>query len=469
VLRKLLDSPWTYAVPALLLALGGLYSLVDVRFPARSFGGLEEFRALRDRDDVNVVFVVIDTLRADRLGCYGHDRPTSRFLDSLAAGGIRFARVEAGSSWTKCSMASLWTGMDPTRTGVLRFSQALPEQALLPAEILRDAGFTTAGIYRNGWVAGNFGFAQGFDDYLRPGTGRDPSRFERRPGAHLIGTDESVTRSALAFLDSSGHERFLLYLHYMDVHQYAFDGTAAEEGFGTTYRDNYDSALHWVDRNVGALLEGLEQRDLLRRTIVVVTSDHGEGFSEHGVEGHARTLHTEVTRVPWLISLPFQLPSPVVVEPRVRNVDVWPTLLDVLGLPGLPDADGRSLVPEIEAAFEGRQAAESPPALSYLDQNWGQPERLPAPLVSIRHGERALIFQPRAEPDAALEVYEVDSDPGEQENLAAEGRPLPEWAGELERRARESVARQPPWGEAPEVEIDELNRAQLRALGYVIE
>ena len=469
MLRKLLDSPWTYAVPALLLALGALWSLVDLRVSPRPGGGVEELRSLRERDDVNLVFLAIDTLRADRLGCYGHARPTSRFLDHLAAGGIRFRAVEAASSWTKCSMASLWTGLDPARTGVTRFNHAIPEQATLPAEILRDAGFETIGVFRNAWVAPNFGFGQGFDAYVNPGTGQAPARFERGPGAHLVGTDESVTRSALAFLDASGHERFFLYLHYMDVHQYAFDGVAADQGFGSTYRDSYDAALHWVDRNVGLLLEALHERDLTRRTVVVVTSDHGEALGEHDSEGHARTLYTEVTQVPWLISLPFRVDPPVVVEPRVRNVDVWPTLLDLLGLPALPETDGRSVVPEIEAAFEGRPAREPAPALSYLDQKWGRPEDDPIPLVGVRHGGRSLILYPQAEGNAVVGAFDIVADPAETENLAEEGQPLPEWAGALEARARESVTRPPPWGEVPEVEIDELSRMQLRALGYVLE
>jgi arylsulfatase A-like enzyme len=468
VLRKVLDSPWTYAVPALLLAVAAVVAVLDLRLPSRPRGGLEELRALGQRDDVNVVFLVIDTLRADRLGCYGHDRPTSPMLDAIAADGIRFAQVQAASSWTKSSMASLWTGLDPVRTGLTRFSQALPEQAVLPAEILRDAGFSTVGIFRNSWVAPNFGFGQGFDAYLKPGMTRVPSRFERRPGSQLIGTDEDVTRSALAFIDSSGHERFFLYLHYMDVHQYAYDGTAAALGFGSTYRDNYDAAIHWVDRNVGLLLDALEQRDIFRRTIVVVSSDHGEGFAEHDIEGHARTLYTEVTHVPLLMAMPFRFAESVVVEPMVRNIDVWPTLLDLLGLPPLPDADGRSLVPEIAAALGSGEPSEPPPALSYLDQKWGKPEEPADPLVGIRLGGRSLILEPEAEEDVIVGAFEIDSDPFELENLAGEDGELPAWASELEARVRESAGKLPPWGETPEVELDELQREQLRALGYVL-
>ncbi|MGH7337529.1 MAG: sulfatase-like hydrolase/transferase, partial [Myxococcota bacterium] len=114
-----------------------------------------------------MLFVLIDTLRADRLRTYGYPRPTSPIFDVLAAAGVRFAHHTAQSSWTKCSMASLWTALHPARTGVTRFEHVLSPEARLPAEIFREAGFHTAGIWRNGWVEGYFGFDQGFEVYTR--------------------------------------------------------------------------------------------------------------------------------------------------------------------------------------------------------------------------------------------------------------------------------------------------------------
>jgi len=471
LLRRIIDSPWFYFTLAGLLVIAGVLSQVEIHLPSRPFGEPEQIGELRERDDVNVLFIVIDTLRADRLGGYGYDRPTSPMLDTLARYGVRFDRVESQSTWTKCSMASLWTGLYPVRTGVTRFRHALPEAALVPAELLREAGFRTGGIWRNGWLANNFGFGQGFELYVRPHPSKTRERFEQRtPSTHpLLGNDFDATEAALEFMRTYADERFFLYVHYMDVHQYLYDQEAAKLAFGTSYSDAYDSAISWVDRNVGRLVQELQEKDLLRRTLIVIASDHGEGFYEHGREGHAETLYREVTEVPLIFSLPFALEEGVVVEPLVRNVDIWPTLLDLLGLPPLPEADGQSLLPLIEAAARGDapagDPAAPPSAPAYLDRSWGtwgENEREPDPLISLRKGPLRLIY--RSEASNSAELYDHSSDPREQRNLASV---QPERVAELRRESEEKLTGTIRWGEPPEVEIDEMHVEQLRALGYV--
>ena len=146
-----------------------------------------------DRKDLKVLFILIDTLRADRLSAWGYPRETSPMIDWLASGGVRFARQLSQSSWTKCSMASLWTSLYPQRSGVLRFDEVLSSEAKLPAEILREAGFRTVGLFRNGWVAPNFGFSQGFEVYHQP--------------ARASADPERATRESLAARAGIGHER----------------------------------------------------------------------------------------------------------------------------------------------------------------------------------------------------------------------------------------------------------------------
>ncbi len=470
MLRRILDSPWTYFIAAGLLAVVGIFiTLVDVRVPTRSRGSVEELARLRERGDTNVLFIVIDTLRADRLGSYGYERRTSPFMDDIAMAGIRFAHVEAQSTWTKASMASLLTGVFPPRTGVTRFAHGIPEEAELPAERLKAAGFRTAGIWRNGWVGTNFGFAQGYETYFKPQPPRaeEMPRLRRgHPGQNpLQGSDEDLTLSAIEFLNAHGKERFFLYVHYMDVHQYAYDDAAAALGFGTSHSDAYDASINWVDRNIGALLLELENRDLFKKTLVVIVSDHGEGFpNEHGIEGHARTLFREVTEVPFIIGLPFILRPGIVVEPLVRNVDVWPTIYDLLGLEPVPHADGRSLVPLVEAAGRG-QAPPSEPVTSvaFLDIHWGQTDEPPEPLIAVRKDGKRMLLRPNR-PDE-VQFYDHAQDPGEKHNLAAS---RPPWADELRALAQEKLAEQPPWS-VPEVQVDDMYKDQLRALGYVIK
>ena len=447
-----------------LLLFVALRSMFEVNVPSRPTGSAEELVELRSRGDLNVVFLLIDTLRADRLSAYGYERPTSPTLEDIAQSGVRFLHVESQSSWTKCSMASLWTGLFPHRTGVVRFQHGLPDNARLPAEVFREAGYKTAGVFRNGWVGPNFGFAQGFDLYLEPAPRNAPKGFQAPAlGARkLPGTDQDLTRAAIEFLNRNRDEKFMLYAHYMDVHQYAYDDAAAALGFGASLADSYDASIHWVDSNIYALLAELDRLDLLKKTLVVVAADHGEAFFEHGREGHATNIYREVTEVPLILMLPFRLSEPLVVEPVVRNVDIWPTILDLAGLPPLPQTDGTSLVPLMEAAAK-QQKVETPVSMAYIDQTWGNLENEPAPLISITEGHRRILYRER-QPEF-LEVFDRESDPKELRNLQASP---PEWVGPLRQELDRQLEQPIPWGKASEVEVDDMARGQLRALGYVV-
>jgi arylsulfatase A-like enzyme len=470
-MRRIFDSPWLFfALAAALLAMAVLSQFRVNRPEPRALGRVEDIAKLSERDDLNVIFILIDTLRSDRLSAYGYSRETTPVLDVLAPKGIRFAKVESQSSWTKASMASLWTGMYPERTGIVNYSHAIPEEAVLPAEIFQQAGFHTGGIWRNGWVANNFGFGQGFDLYLRPLTIRRPGVQRNNPSAHaLVGTDLDATESAIEFIEAYQHERFFLYIHYMDVHQYLYADSSPN--FGSTFSDFYDGAIHWTDRNLGFLMDALVERDLRNRTIVVIASDHGEAFFEHGGEGHARSLYREVQHVPLFILLPFDLEPGIVVEDSVANVDIWPTVLDLVGMPGLEGAEGRSLVPLIERAggFDARadEAEElaQRPVFSQLDRSWGKMGEDPAPMIAMVKGPYRYIETRYGAHET--ELFDHESDPLEAANLAEE-RPdlVAELSADIERFMSGENS---TWGGPKEVEIDAMRMHQLRALGYVIE
>lgn len=467
MLRRLLDSPWPYFGAAGVLLLVAIATQFEVRLPSRPEGSVEEIERLRERGDLSVLFVLVDTLRADRLGTYGYARPTTPNLDALAERGIVFTRVLAQSSWTKTSMASLWTATFPMNNGMVRYSDVLPPEAVLPAERFREAGFRTAGIWRNGWVAPNFGFDQGFEFYVNPRPGRERARLQRgNPSAGVLdGNDEDIATSAFEFIDNYGRERFFLYLHLMDLHQYVYDDKA--EHFGTGYSDVYDQAINWTDRLIAAVLAKLDEVGALQRTIVVIAADHGEAFLEHGFEGHARNLYQEVTHVPLVIGLPFRLPQGIRVDTPASNVDIWPTVLDLVGLPALPGADGRSLVPEIMAVGRGqRDGGASRPIFAHLDRRWGKSKQDADPLVSLTEGSLRLLL-PLNEPGRA-ELYDLSADPGEQQNLARDRAADRDRLVALAKQHVEGATI--PWGKEPaEVELDELRLNQLRALGYMVK
>jgi arylsulfatase A-like enzyme len=412
------------------------------------------------------VLLLIDTLRADRLGCYGYSRPTSPVMDRLARTGIRFAQVESQSSWTKSSMAALWTATYPASNGILRLADALPADATTAAEWLQSRGFRTSGLLRNSFVGRDFGFQQGFEQYRFPRPRPRPASLGQRAlhNYRLPGSDRDLVEEAVRFLDAIGTQRFFLYLHFMDVHQYVYDETRS---FGEALPDVYDASVAWVDSNVGLLNEALVERNLRARTLIVIASDHGETLVERLPPGHGQTLFRETTSVPLVISPPSPLEPGIVVENQVQNLDLWPTLLDLLGLPPLPSSEGRSLVPLIEAA--AREGQGGPPegserAFAELDRTWSDQDAAPAPLVAVTDGRYRLIVTPGSGETTLL--FDHAEDPGEQSNVAAR---QPEVVGRLRRDAEEYRNRpRVGWSRPDQVSIDAEQLEQLRALGYAI-
>ncbi len=463
-IRRLLGRPGFYVAAAIVMVVAAIASQLDVRMDARPEGTPADITRLDERADLNLLFVLIDTLRADRLSGYGYERPTSPNIDALAATGIRFARHMSQSSWTKCSMASLWTGLYPVRTGVTRSPQVISSDARMPAEILRDAGFRTFAIWRNGWIRPAFGFSQGFEVYHSPRASPIPASVRReRPSISVVGTDQDTVYSAIEFLRSHSDERWFLYLHLMDVHQYVYDEDSAL--FGTTYSDIYDNSIRWVDRVLASLIHQIDARGLRDRTLIVLAADHGEAFGEHGREGHARDVYGEVTTTPFILSFPFRLEPGVVVETPTENVDLWPTLLDLLGLTPLDEADGRSRLPEILAAVRGAPAPElAGPRFAHLDQHWARNQLEPSPMISVSDGPYRLF---RFGDDSPAELYDRSLDPSEQVDLASD---RPEVLARMTKLAEDYLA-QPAasWAGAADVEIDPAELEQLRALGYQVD
>ena len=465
-MRKGFDSPWFFFGLAAIVLVAAIASQFRFDIPPKPNGTVEDLQKLRDRDDLNVVFVLVDTLRADHLGMYGYERDTSPKLDALASRGIRFDQVEAQSSWTKASMASLWTAMNPQRTGILSYLDGLPDEATTAAEILQEAGLRTGGIYRNAWVSENFGFEQGFDLYMKPKPNFDSERFKKRSTlSHpLKGSDLDLTQSAQEFLQSYSKERFFLYIHYMDTHQYTYD--SASDLFGATYMDAYDNSVHWTDLNIGLLMDSIEAYGLSTNTIVVIAADHGEAFFEHGFEGHAKGLFQETQRTPWIIIPPFDIEGGIVVDTQVANIDIWPTLLDLLGFKPLEQADGISTLPLILAEANGEEVPaefSERDVFSQLDRHWGKVDREPNPWVAVLSDTYRYFEQTRLPEHSSL--FDHSNDPKETKNLFEK---LPEVQQELELKVTAYLEQESVWKVETE-EISELELSQLRALGYKLD
>jgi len=467
--QKKRDPIWVYVAVALLLLAGFVWYSVDRKPQARPPGTHEDLATLAEREDLNILFLLVDTLRANHMGSYGYERPTTPALDELASNGIRFAHQISQSSWTKSSMAAIWTSLYLPRNGIHDHSHGIVSEARMPAEVLAEHGFETAGIWRNGWVAPNFGFEQGFKTYIRPPvTGRDPEEqaaLRELPSSRVLeGNDDDLMFSAIEFIRTHRTQRWFLYLHFMDLHQYISDEDSVL--FGTTYMDMYDNAIRREDRLIGELLEVLRSFGLSDRTVVVLASDHGEGFHEHGTEGHARNLYGEVTHVPFIIGLPIDLEEGIVVEERTANVDIWPTLFELLGLESVAGVDGVSQMDAIRrAALGAAPESSSRRIFSQLDRSWGQVGLEPNPLVAVTEGDLRFVHDVKQPEDN--ELYDLGNDPGEQKNLVSmDAEKAKRWQ-EITRSHREDSELM--WDvEVPVIELDDMELNHLRALGYDI-
>jgi arylsulfatase A-like enzyme len=280
------------------------------------------------------------------------------------------------------------------------------------------------------------------------------------------GTDVDALDAAVEFLRIYGRERWFLYLHLMDVHEYVYDEDTAL--FGTGFSDVYDNSIRRVANILDRLLGHLAHGGYLDKTLIVVGSDHGEAFGERGLEGHARFVYRETTEVPFIVSFPFRLQPGAVVDVRTRNVDVWPTLLDLLGLPALEGADGRSQLPVILAAARGEPVPDDgAPAFAHLDTNWGQREREPSPTVAVAEGDFRFVSVPVPQGPLREELFDSGSDTGELHNLIDERPAVAERLRALARGYLENS--ETPWGgETQTLEMDEMQLNQLRALGYAV-
>ena len=412
----------------------------------------------------NLVLIVVDTLRADFTTPYGMQADTSPELASWAARGVLFERTRAQSSWTKISMASLMTSLWPRSHGIREARDGLAEEAVTLADVLREAGYATYAVQTNGWLHQSFGFHQGFDRYVFPRGGGGPTLAQASLWPHA----DNVYHEAARILEAHDHGTpFFLYLHFMDVHEYA--APPSFKTFGTDSKGAYLAAIRWVDDALARVREKLEDEGLADRTVLVLAADHGETFGEHGVHGHARNVLTPVVWVPLVFRFPFPVEPAVRVATQVRNVDVAPTLLEFAGVAPPPGFEGRSLLPLVT----GERREEDRPSYAAL----GVP-LFPDASVQAAVNEGAWTYARNASaPADDPEAYEGRAvgagrellfdravDPGENVNLV---RREPAQAARLRETLDHHLADAPADVRKQGVRIDPGIAERLRAMGYL--
>jgi len=293
-------------------------------------------------DRPNIVLIVVDALRADAISPYGFDPRVSPELERFAEHGVVFERALAQSSWTKVSMASLLTSLWPQSHGVRRHSDALAEAALTLQDVLKQAGYHTYAVQSNGWLEQSFGFHHGFDRYVFP----HANTMARQLGTSSVWPHgERIFEETTRLIDAhDAAAPFFLYLHFMDVHEYA--APPEFKLFGNEQRAAYSASIRWVDDVVKRVRDQLEETGLTERTILVFASDHGEAFGENRAWGHANNVHTPVLHVPLMIRFPFDIDGRRI-HSLVRNLDIAPTILELAGVPVPTSFEGESLLPLI--------------------------------------------------------------------------------------------------------------------------
>ncbi len=432
------------------------------------FVGLTPIFGCREPVRPNVVLVVIDTLRRDRLSGLGHGRPTSPHLDDLMSRGVLFENLVSSSSQTAPAIASLLTGLYPSETSVQYYGKKSSFDGERPwsevgphfdasltslAERLKNGGYLTAAIVSNPWLKPEFGFDQGFESYVSLDC-----------ADACDGKD--VVREGLSWLSRApSSSPFFLYLHFMDVHNpYRKEGITerifVEMRGIDLYRNGpvpkelrprdlaymealYDEGVLRADTHLESFLKVLSKRSPLERTVLIVVSDHGDEFAEHGGLGHGTTLYEELVGSFLLLHYPEKL-APKRISTETSMVDVAPTVLELTRLGPQKPASGESLLGRLDGDDPGSRVI-----FSELGS-----------LKSARRGDFKLVLDLD---DGRRELYRLSTDPAEKENVWDE---YEEIGRDLARRLSRFVANaRGPEGAGRPIDKELLER--LRALGYV--
>ena len=430
----------------------------------------------RKDDRWNVLVFSVDTLRADHLSCYGYARGTSPRIDALAREGVVFERIVAPAPWTLPSYGSLFTGCSPAvhRAGVNadkegRFGtdedaskkelEVMRSDLPTLAERLSAAGWATAGFQANSFLRAKNGLARGFDRWTF-------YQYRCEFGIDL----------ALAWIEGRRNRPWLCFVHAMDVHQpYSppppYDTMFAErsyteiEGYPPKIEDlrakaptdamrkalldQYDGSIASMDAQLGRMLDRLKELGELDRTLVVIHSDHGEEFWEHGGYEHGHTEHEELLHVPLVLRMPGRLPAGARVATRARGIDVMPTVLALVGLETPKETEGRSLIPLVEGKSEAPRECISEATLHG-----------PREIKALTAGAERLAM--RGIPPGVL--FDLGPDPGERTDLRSERTARAKEMEERLLRRHEILARSTV--RAGTMQLTEEDKKRLAEMGY---
>ena len=398
----------------------------------------------------NVILISFDTLRRDHVHAYGHKKRLSPTMDRLAAKGVLFEEAVVNCGWTLPQHVTMLTGLCPLRHGVVflggtasyreeggrRTVRVIPPRVPTLAEIFKEQGYLTFGFgnqnaYGGGW---KYGFYRGMRHYTTVFSFNNMM--------------EAVVEPVAGCIRQTGSTPFFMYIHTNDTHE-PFD---ASEPFGSKwgrkYINKYEGEVTYVDHYFGLIVKELKKLGLEKRTLIVVTSDHGSEFHEHGFLEKKLNLYEEISQIPLIMTLPGVLPAGRRVPGLCQTSDIAPTILDICGMAPPKEVDGTSLVPRIL----GRRGAKAPDIvfahtlaeIIYRYEHFSartkrykfirsvpfaaRPEKMKGNI-----GERfTRLREVASQKNGVLrELYDLKKDPGEQKNIFEKERSI---ARELEKK-----------------------------------
>lgn len=493
-----------------LLFAGGIFFLLQQTACSRT-------PAFSPQPDTNILLVVIDVLRADHVGSYGYERDTTPRIDSLARSGVRFETAISSSGWTRPSISSLFTSLDPIQHGVLKgfneeggdyYLDVLEDSYTTISEILRFNGYESVAVAPNAYTRPEFGFGQGFSTYYS----------EAENGQVLVD-------HFLSWLEEKPRGKFFGYLHFMDVHWPYDPPEPFDKMFGQfatsidfdkvdwndlrqwirAYRAQltredlqeliarYDGGTRYVDEQLSRLFDRLADQNLMDGTLIVITADHGEEFMEHGRLGHGRNLYDCLLKVPLIMKFPGNWGSGTVIENQVRLVDIMPTILETVGIEIPGTISGHSLIKLISTGGNDSEMPEYAysehlrgdnlyrqsirkngfkfirsfhPSPSHSSRNdgkgigedgWSQEDFL-LNLINPESGSRGNVIR---------EFFDLNNDPGEKQNIFRQRMTI---VRELEKELDRWMRVREPWisgRSGKKSKIDPETVKELRNLGYI--
>lgn len=434
------------------------------------------------QNKLNIILISLDTLRADHLSCYGYERDTSPYLDRLVEDSVFFEDVFSHSSWTLPSHLSMLFSLNGASHQVYYNTQKIDNSLPSIASYLRENGYITYGFTGGGYVSSIYGFSKGFDWYDEPVGGRNA----------LLADDEAerLYEYTSDWIEKNQDKQFFLFLHTFQIHgpykcpepwiETYLDKNAKWKGIGLRLlleekgqdfpftpdeRENikalYDGEIKYTDETlIKPLVEFLKNKGLYDNTLLIITSDHGEEFYEHGGWLHSRTLYNELIRIPLIIKFPSSKYKGTKVKPKARSIDIMPTVLDLCSINYPKDSlEGESLVKLITGdETEDRSFISD---LAFKDIY----DPCPA-LIATNEGDIKVIIEKSKTGIKNIETYDIENDPEEQSKSVFQKavKVRTDILAFIDKYYKEKFLVQ---RKKSQVQLDEKMKEKLRALGYL--